>query len=96
MTDLAIRVENLSKLYRIGARQEPYRTLRDIAFVVKGDEEVRRMPNRARDWSNHYIPPRYPYSHPEGAPFEHYGPLHSEEAIRYAGEILEFVRSQMA
>src|SRR3954452_12188805 len=29
MNDIAIRVENLSKLYRIGARQEPYRTLRD-------------------------------------------------------------------
>ena len=28
MTDLAIRVENLSKLYRIGQR-EPYKALRD-------------------------------------------------------------------
>lgn len=43
-----------------------------------------------------YIPSRYPNSHPEGAPFEHYGPLQSEEAIRYAGQILEFVRTQMA
>jgi lipopolysaccharide transport system ATP-binding protein len=29
MTDIAIRVENLSKLYRIGAKQEAYKTLRD-------------------------------------------------------------------
>jgi lipopolysaccharide transport system ATP-binding protein len=29
MTDIAIRVENLSKLYRIGQR-EPYKTLRDV------------------------------------------------------------------
>ena len=43
-----------------------------------------------------YIPPRYPNSHPEGAPFEHYGPLQSSEAIRYAREIIEFVRSHMA
>ena len=43
-----------------------------------------------------YIPPRYPNSHPEGAPFEHYGPLQSEEAIRYAGEIIEFVRLHVA
>ena len=42
------------------------------------------------------MPNRYPNSHPEGAPFEHYGPLQSEEAIRYAREIIEFVRSQMA
>lgn len=43
-----------------------------------------------------YIPSRYPDSHPEGAPFEHYGALQSEEAIGYAGEIIEFVRAQMA
>jgi homopolymeric O-antigen transport system ATP-binding protein len=29
MNDIAIRVENLSKLYRIGAKQESYQTLRD-------------------------------------------------------------------
>ena len=51
---------------------------------------------KGRVLDNFYIPPRYPNSHPEGAPFEHYGPLQSEEAIRYAGEILEFVRSKMA
>jgi HEPN domain-containing protein len=51
---------------------------------------------KGRILDNFYIPPRYPNSHPEGAPFEHYGPLHSEEAIRYAREIIEFVHSQMA
>jgi HEPN domain-containing protein len=51
---------------------------------------------KARVLDNFYIPPRYPNGHPEGAPFEHYGPLQSEEAIRYAREIIEFVRSQMA
>jgi len=45
---------------------------------------------------NFYIPARYPNSHPEGAPFEHYGSPQSEEAIRHAGEILAFVRAQMA
>lgn len=51
---------------------------------------------KARVLDTFYIPPRYPNSHPEGPPFEHYGPLQSEEAISYAREILEFVRSQMA
>ena len=41
-------------------------------------------------------PTRYANGHPEGAPFEHFGPLQSEEAIRYAGEILDFVRARMA
>jgi len=45
---------------------------------------------------NFYIATRYANGHPEGAPFEHYGPLQSAEAIRYAREILEFVDSQMA
>lgn len=29
---------------------------------------------------------RYPNGHPEGAPFEHYGPLQSKEALCYAGK----------
>ena len=45
---------------------------------------------------NFYVPTRYANGHPEGAPFEHYGPLQSGEAIDYAGQILEFVRVQMA
>jgi HEPN domain-containing protein len=51
---------------------------------------------KARVLDGFYIPPRYPNSHPEGAPFEHYGPLQSQEAIRYVRQILEFVRAQMA
>jgi HEPN domain-containing protein len=45
---------------------------------------------------NFYIPTRYANGHPSGAPFEHYGPLQSGEAVQYAGEIIEFVRFQMA
>lgn len=51
---------------------------------------------KARVLDSFYIPPRYPNGHPAGAPFEHYGSLQSEEAIRYAGEIVEFIRTQMA
>lgn len=50
---------------------------------------------KGRVLDNFYIPTRYPNSHAAGAPFEHYGPLQSAEAIRYAGEIIEFVSSQM-
>ena len=45
---------------------------------------------------NFYIPTRYPNGHPEGAPFEHYGQLQSEEAIAIASEITEFISLQMA
>lgn len=52
--------------------------------------------DKAKVLDNAYIPARYPNSHPEGAPFEHFGPLQSEDAIAYAREIVGFVRSQMA
>ncbi len=51
---------------------------------------------KARVLDGFYIPPRYPNSFAEGAPFEHYGPLQSQEAIEYAREIMDFVRAQMA
>lgn len=56
----------------------------------------RDLIERGRVLDNFYIPARYPNSHPAGAPFEHYGPLQSEEAIRHARQILAFVRPQMA
>lgn len=51
---------------------------------------------KGRVLDNFYIPTRYANSHPAGAPYEHYGPLQSQEAIGYAREIVEFVRLQMA
>ena len=51
---------------------------------------------KAKVLDGFYIPTRYPNGHPEGPPFDHYGTLHSEEAIRHATEILAFARSQMA
>lgn len=51
---------------------------------------------KAKVLDGFYIPTRYANGHPEGAPFEHYGTIHSRDAIAYAGEIIEYVRSQMA
>jgi HEPN domain-containing protein len=45
---------------------------------------------KARSLDAFYIPTRYANGHAEGPPFEHYGPLQSEEALRYAGEIVRF------
>jgi HEPN domain-containing protein len=55
-----------------------------------------QLVEKGRVLDNFYVPTRYPNGHPAGAPFEHYGPLQSEEAIAHARAILEFVRSQMA
>ena len=54
------------------------------------------LADKARVLDNFYVPSRYPNGHPEGAPFEHYGPLQSDEAIRHASEITALVRARMA
>ncbi len=51
---------------------------------------------KAKVLDNFYVPTRYANGHPAGPPFEHYGPLQSGEAIRYASEIVAFVRLQVA
>ncbi|MGB9723127.1 MAG: HEPN domain-containing protein [Chloroflexia bacterium] len=69
------------------------RLLQDLPATVPVPPE---LIEQGRVLDNFYIPSRYPNSHPEGAPFEHYGPLQSGEALHYARAIVEFVRSQMA
>lgn len=59
-------------------------------------EAGRDLLDKGKVLDSFYIPTRYPNGHPEGAPFEHYGSLQSDEAIRYASEIVEFVRTAMA
>ena len=69
------------------------RLLRELPAGTRAEDA---LIERARVLDTFYIPARYPNSHSEGAPFEHYGPLQSEEAIGYAVAIVEFVRRQMA
>jgi HEPN domain-containing protein len=69
------------------------RLLQELPQAISVPEE---LIEKGRVLDNFYIPTRYAHSHPAGAPFEHYGPLQSGEAIRYAREILEFVRAQVA
>ena len=67
------------------------RLLKEFPLSIPDD-----LLEKAKVLDNYYIPTRYANGHPEGPPFEHYGPIQSREAIKYAGEILEFVRSKMA
>jgi HEPN domain-containing protein len=67
--------------------------LADLPAATQPDADLIEM---ARVLDNFYIPTRYPNSHPAGAPFEHYGPLQSREALDYASQIVEFARTQMA
>jgi HEPN domain-containing protein len=67
------------------------RLLSELPVAVPPD-----LVERGKVLDNFYIPTRYPNGHPEGAPFEHFGPLQSEEALRHAGAIVEFVRAALA
>lgn len=69
------------------------RLLEEVSSRVAVPDE---LVDKGRVLDTFYVPTRYPNSHPEGAPYEHYGPLQSREALRYAREVVEFVRAQMA
>lgn len=67
------------------------RLLAELPFHVPAD-----LIDKARVLDGFYIPTRYANSHAEGPPFEHFGALQSEEALRYAGEIMEFAGPYVA
>jgi HEPN domain-containing protein len=88
--------EKAVKALHLHHRQEAYghvvaRLLRELPVAVEDD-----LVDRARVLDTFYIPARYPNAHAEGAPFQHYGPLQSKEALDHAGAIIGFVRSEMA
>ncbi len=69
------------------------RLLRELPEgVTVGDNLI----DKGRVLDGFYIPARYPNGFPEGAPFEHFGRLQSNEAIRYAREIIDFAADKMA
>lgn len=88
--------EKAVKALHLHAGQEAWghvvaRLLQELPTPPLGD-----LVEKGKVLDNFYVPSRYPNGHPEGAPFEHYGPLQSNEAIHHAGEILDFVRARLA
>ena len=67
-----------------------------LAELPSGVDVPAELEERGRVLDNFYIPTRYPNGHPEGPPFDHYGPLQSEQALDHARTIIRFVRSQVA
>ena len=72
-------------------------SIENLLLDLSDDTKVPKdLYDKAKVLDGYYIPPRYPNSHPEGAPYEHFGSLQSKMALIYAGEIIKFARSQMA
>lgn len=88
--------EKAVKALHLHLKQEAWghvvaRLLNQLPVPVSAD-----LMEKSKVLDGFYLPTRYANGHPEGAPFEHYGNLQSTDGIRYATEIIEFVRSQMA
>ncbi len=66
---------------------------------------LERLPSRARPGldliaeakilDRHYIPSRYPNSHPQGAPMDYYTRRDAEEAVRIAERIQRYCQSRI-
>ena len=67
------------------------RLLSELPVAVPAD-----LIEKAKVLDGFYIPSRYASSHAEGPPFEHFGSLQSDEALRYAREIIERARPCVA
>lgn len=50
---------------------------------------------RAKELDKHYIPSRYPNSHPEGAPLDYYTEQEAKRAVDGAEQIVGFCRSKI-
>jgi HEPN domain-containing protein len=49
-----------------------------------------------KELDKHYIPPRYPNSHPQGAPYEYYTKAEAGRAIAHTSDILAFCEHLLA
>ena len=67
------------------------RLLSELPVAVPAD-----LIERAKVLDGFYISTRDANSHAEGPPFEHFGSLQSDEALRYAREIIELARPYVA
>lgn len=90
--------EKAIKALHLSLGQEAWgHVIAKLLVELPGEVSVKEeLVEKGRVLDNFYVPTRYPNGHSAGAPFEHYGPLQSGEAILYASEIIEFIRSQMA
>jgi len=88
--------ENAVKAVHLSLAQDAWghvvaRLLNELPVKVPAD-----LVEKAKVLDGFFIPTRYANSHAEGPPFEHFGVLQSDEALRYAREIIEFARPCVA
>jgi HEPN domain-containing protein len=68
------------------------RLLRDLREEMEIKEELLRV---GANLDKFYIPTRYPNGFPYGAPMDYFHEEDAQQAIRYAKEILQFVKERI-
>lgn len=68
------------------------RMLQDLPTALKPPEDFILL---AKELDKHYIPSRYPNSHPEGAPMDYYTEPDASSAVEGAKRVLEYSRSKI-
>ena len=68
------------------------RMIQDLPDGLKPTQELVEY---AKELDKHYIPSRYPNSHPEGAPLDYYTEHEARRAVKGAEEILGFCRGKI-
>lgn len=54
------------------------------------------LKENAKELDKHYIPPRYPNSYAQGAPYEYYTKREAERAIEHATQIISFCEDKIS
>ena len=68
------------------------RMMRDLPDNLKPSQD---LIERAMDLDRHYIPSRYPNSHPEGAPLDYYTEKDAISAVEGSAKIVGFCRDKI-
>jgi len=67
-----------------------------VAALLAGLEDVpERVIEAGKALDKHYIPTRYPNSHPEGAPGDLYTAREAEQALADADTVVEYARGRI-
>jgi HEPN domain-containing protein len=84
---LFLRVNRSAWGHSVGA------LLEQIPPPWQADESI---VNAGKELDKHYIPPRYPNSYPQGAPYDYYTQSEAERAIAHTTKILAFCERLLA
>lgn len=81
----------------IGAQVVNGHSLREMVTELKRTVPVpAALLDTARILDRYYIPTRYPDAHPSGAPFQFYSKKDANQAVGYAGKLIEFCKSHLS